>query len=75
MDPARSPNRGGIIPAQPPTERGAESSASSDPPDESIPWQQRFYQKIWIWAVAAILFWFLSYVVWGSVELMLLPEG
>lgn len=41
----------------------------------SIPWQQRFYQNIWLWALAAILFWFLSYVVWGWVDLMLLPDG
>ncbi len=46
-----------------------------DDPDSSLPWQQRFYQKIWLWAGAAILFWFLSYVVWGWVDLLLLPEG
>lgn len=60
------------------TEPPAEESDPGELPDDagsSIPWQQRFYQNIWLWAVAAILFWFLSYVVWGWVDLMRLPEG
>jgi len=40
-----------------------------------VPWQQRFYQNIWVWAGAALLFWLVSYVIWGSVELLILPEG
>jgi len=44
-------------------------------PDGSIPWQQRLYQNVWLWAAAALLFWLVSYVVWGWVDLLLLPEG
>ncbi|MDX1568112.1 MAG: hypothetical protein R3223_09955 [Longimicrobiales bacterium] len=52
-----------------------EPEQSPDNSGSTIPWQQRLYQNIWLWAVAAILFWFLSYVVWGWVDLALLPEG
>lgn len=56
-------------------EEGVEPGQTPDDSDSSIPWQQRFYQNIWLWAVLAILFWFFSYVVWGWVDLALLPEG
>lgn len=48
---------------------------AADDSDRPVPWQQRFYQNIWLWAGAALLFWLLSYVVWGWLELVLLPEG
>ena len=48
---------------------------STEDPDAPVPWQQRFYQNIWVWAGAALLFWLVSYVIWGSVELLILPEG
>ena len=39
------------------------------------PWQESLYENVWLWAGVAILFWFLSYVVWGFVDLMLLEGG
>lgn len=56
-------------------EEDRDPATDLDDPDSSLPWQQRFYQNIWLWAGAAILFWFLSYVVWAWVDLLLLPEG
>lgn len=60
-----------------PSETSGDSGpdGGGDRSGSSIPWQQRLYQNIWLWAAAAILFWFLSYVVWGWVDLLLLPEG
>lgn len=64
-----SPGDGEADPAQP------RSGSPAGDPDASIPWQQRLYQKVWLWAVAAILFWLVSYVIWGWVDLLILPEG
>jgi hypothetical protein len=59
-------------------------SDASDPPDASspsdespsaAPWQQKLLGNIWLWAAAAILFWLLSYVVWGAVDLITVPGG
>ena len=38
-------------------------------------WQETLYENVWLWAFVAVLFWFLSYVVWGFVDLMLIPGG
>lgn len=42
---------------------------------EEVPWQQQLYDSIWLLAGAAILYWVLSYVVWGLVDLMAVPSG
>jgi hypothetical protein len=34
------------------------------------PWQQHLLDSIWLLAGAAVLFWALSYVVWGLVDLL-----
>lgn len=52
-----------------------DAGTDSDEGDSSTPWQQRLYQRVWLWAGAAILFWLVSYVIWGWVDLLLLPEG
>lgn len=31
---------------------------------------QRLYDRIWLLALLAIVFWTLSYVVWGAVDVM-----
>lgn len=36
---------------------------------------QRLYESIWLWAAVAVLFWILSYVVWGFVDLTIIPGG
>lgn len=43
--------------------------------EERAPWPQRLYESVWLWAAVAVLFWFLSYVVWGFVDLMVIPGG
>lgn len=36
---------------------------------------QRVYNRIWLLAVAALLFFFLVYVGWGLLDLLTLPSG
>jgi len=46
-------------------------------PDESTgaeaPWPQHLLDSIWLLAGAAVLFWALSYVVWGLIDLLSIP--
>lgn len=57
------------------SERDAASAASADADDRPVPWPQQLYENIWLWAGVALVFWFLSYVVWGMVDLFVLPGG
>lgn len=43
--------------------------------DQSPPWQQELLDSIWLLAGIAILFFILSYVVWGTIELLTLGAG
>ena len=42
---------------------------------EDVPWQQELLDSIWLLAMAAILFFTLSYVVWGVIGLLTLHGG
>lgn len=42
---------------------------------ESPPWQQQLLDSIWLLALAAIVYWMLSYVVWGVVDILTVPLG
>ncbi len=42
---------------------------------EEAPWQQRVLNSIWLLALAAIVFFFLSYVVWGLIDLLSVGTG
>lgn len=37
------------------------------------PFAQHLYDRIWVLALAALLFWALSYVVWGLVDILSVP--
>ena len=37
------------------------------------PLMQRLYDKIWLLAVAAFLFWLVTYVVWGFLDIVSVP--
>lgn len=43
------------------------------PPDR--PWQQQLYDSVWLLAGAAIVFFVLSYMVWGLVDILTIPAG
>lgn len=43
--------------------------------DLNVPWTQRLYESIWVWAAVAILFWVLSYLIWGFIDLISIPAG
>lgn len=39
------------------------------------PLLQRLYDRIWLLALAALLFWALSYVAWGMLDVFSVPPG
>jgi hypothetical protein len=39
------------------------------------PLLQRLYDRIWLLALAALLFWTLTYVVWGLLDIFSVPAG
>ena len=41
--------------------------------EQTEPWQQNLLDSIWLLAGAALLFWALSYVVWGMIDLLTIP--
>jgi hypothetical protein len=47
-------------------------SAMSSATDE-IPVMQRIYNRIWLLALAALVFFFLVYIGWGLLDLLSLP--
>ena len=47
-----------------------EETASAD---DAPPWPQQLYDSVWLIAGAAIVFWFLSYVIWGLVDILSVP--
>lgn len=53
----------------------SETNIPSESPSEPRPWQQQLYDSIWLLAGAAIVFFVLSYVVWGLVDLLTIPMG
>lgn len=42
---------------------------------QEIPWQQRLFDSVWVLALAAVIFFFLSYVIWGLIDLLNVPTG
>ena len=42
---------------------------------QSAPLLKRLYDKIWWLALAALLWWTLSYVVWGVLDIFSVPAG
>lgn len=49
----------------------AETAESTD----QVPWQQQLMDSIWLLAGAAVLFFFVSYIGWGLVDLLTVPQG
>lgn len=43
--------------------------------DESIPFMQRLYNRIWLLAAMALVFFALSYVMWGLIDIYSVPVG
>ncbi|MFB6137081.1 MAG: hypothetical protein ABEJ42_01900 [Halobacteriaceae archaeon] len=42
---------------------------------EQPPLLQRLYDRIWLLGVAALVFWAISYVVWGVADIFSVPTG
>lgn len=55
-----------------PMEGGTAETGES--PDQ-VPWQQQLLDSIWLLAGAAVLFFFISYVGWGLIDLLTVPMG
>lgn len=45
---------------------------AGDTPEES-PLMQRLYDRIWLLAVAAFVFWLVTYVLWGYLDIVSVP--
>jgi hypothetical protein len=43
--------------------------------DGEPPLMQRFYDRIWLLAALAVVFWFVTYVVWGLADIFSVPAG
>lgn len=43
--------------------------------EETRPLPQRLYDRIWLLALLALLFWTLSYLVWGLADIFSVPPG
>ena len=39
------------------------------------PLGQRLYDRIWLLALAALVFWAIAYVLWGLIDLLSIPTG
>ena len=50
-------------------------SSSDDMRSPKRPWQQQLYDSVWLLAGAAIVFFVLSYMVWGLVDILTIPTG
>lgn len=46
----------------------------SNPPEE-IPVMQRLFNRIWLLAILALLFFTMSYLVWGLLDVFSVPPG
>lgn len=42
---------------------------------ERVPLLKRLYDRIWLLALAALLFWAFTYVVWGLLDIFSVPPG
>jgi hypothetical protein len=38
-----------------------------------VPLMQRLYDKIWLLAVLAFLFWLVTYILWGDLDVFSIP--
>ena len=43
--------------------------------EEEIPFMQRLYNNVWLLALTALLFFALSYVAWGLIDIYTVPAG
>ena len=44
-------------------------------PTDGVSWPQRLLDRVWLLALVAILYWALSYIVWGIVDILAVPMG
>ena len=51
------------------------AEAATDTGDGDEPWPQRLLDNIWVLALAAIIYFVVSYIVWGMVDLATIPPG
>ena len=43
--------------------------------EPQAPLMQRLYDRVWLLALLAVLFWAVSYVLWGFVDVFSVPPG
>jgi len=52
-----------------------EPEETVDESNEDVPVIQKIFDSVWLLAGVAIVFFVLSYVVWGMVDLLTIPTG
>lgn len=52
-----------------------ETKESTETAPEDIPVMQQIFDSVWLLAGVAIVFFVLSYIVWGMVDLLTIPMG
>ncbi|WP_256301412.1 hypothetical protein [Haloarchaeobius salinus] len=50
-------------------------ATDSETSTDGEPWPQRLLDSIWLLALAAIVYWVLSYIVWGLIDIFTVPMG
>lgn len=50
-------------------------STEMDKSADDVSWPQRLLDRVWLLALVAILYWALSYIVWGIVDILAVPMG
>lgn len=53
----------------------AEPPTMSSSNENGPPLMQRLYDRIWLIALTALLFWLLTYVLWGLLDVLSVPGG
>lgn len=49
--------------------------ASRESVEDDVPIMQKIFDSIWFLAGVAIIFFMLSYIVWGFIDLLTIPMG
>lgn len=50
-------------------------TSTGDTERDDVPWPQRLYERPFVLAVLALLFYTLSYVVWGLIDIFSITAG
>lgn len=50
-------------------------TANIDESEGGVPWPQQLLDSVWLLAMAAVLYWAIVYLMWGAIEILVVPMG